>query len=145
MVTSATTNGTSGTNVSTNGTIDYREAFRVLWLLMVPLATNGTIGKISNGTIGKISNGTIGRIPNAGNVWYFKSIHHRTCSPRYDCITFCVFHSNLQSASSFLLSSHIRRFPWGTPVQLDIPKHSISIMPKEKICVFLVTSPKKLG
>ena len=70
-----TTNGTIGTNVSTNGnigtngTIGCRKTFRVLWLPMVPLATNGTIGKISNGTIGstigKISNGTIGRIPNA--------------------------------------------------------------------------------
>ena len=46
-----TTNGTIGTNVSTNGNIGpsgiigYRETFRVLWLPMVPLATNGTIGK----------------------------------------------------------------------------------------------------
>ena len=57
-----TTNGTIGTNVSTNGnictsgTIGYRETFRVLWLPMVPLATNYTIGKISNGTIGRIPN-----------------------------------------------------------------------------------------
>ena len=55
-----TTNGTIGTNVSTNGnictngTIGYRETFRVLWLPMVPLATNGTIGKISSGTMGRI-------------------------------------------------------------------------------------------
>ena len=46
-----------------NGTIGYRETFSVLWLPMVPLATNGTIGKISNGTIG--------RIPNARNVQCF--------------------------------------------------------------------------
>ena len=39
-----------------NGTIGYRETFRVLWLPMVPLVTNGTIGKISNGTIGRILN-----------------------------------------------------------------------------------------
>ena len=57
-----TTNGTIGTNVSTNGNIitndiiGYRETFRVLWLPMVPLASNGTIGKISNGTIGRIPN-----------------------------------------------------------------------------------------
>ena len=61
-----TTNGTIGTDVSTNGnigtngTIGSRETFRVLVLPMVPLATNGTIGKISNGTIG--------RTPNARNV-----------------------------------------------------------------------------
>ena len=58
---------TNGTNVSTNGnigtdgTIGCRETFRVLWLPMVPLATNGTIVKISNGIIG--------RIPNARVVW----------------------------------------------------------------------------
>ena len=65
-----TTNGTIGTNVSTNGnngTIGYRETFRVLWLPMVPLATNGTIGKISNGTIG--------RIPNARTVWEFVELY----------------------------------------------------------------------
>ena len=69
MVPLGTTNGTIVTNVSTNGnigTIGYQEKFRVLWLPMVPLATNGTIGKISNVTIG--------RIPNArdtiGSQWY---------------------------------------------------------------------------
>ena len=46
-----TTNGTNGTNVSTNGTIGCRETFRVLWLPMVLLATNGNVGKISNGSI----------------------------------------------------------------------------------------------
>ena len=57
-----TTNDTIGTNVSTNGNIDtngtigYRETFRVLCLPIVPLATNGTIGKIPNGTIGRIPN-----------------------------------------------------------------------------------------
>ena len=62
-----TTNCTIGTNVSTNGnigtngTIGCEKTFRVLWLPMVPLATNGTIGKIFNGTIG--------RIPNARNVY----------------------------------------------------------------------------
>ena len=56
------TNGTIGTNVSangnigTNGTFGCRKTFRVLWFPMVPLATNGTIGKISNGTIGRIPN-----------------------------------------------------------------------------------------
>ena len=60
--TNRTTNGTIGTNVSTNGnigtngTIGCRETFRVLWLAMVPLATNESIGKISNGTIGRIPN-----------------------------------------------------------------------------------------
>ena len=45
-----TTNGTIGTNVSTNdiigtnGNIGCRKTFRALWLPMVPLATNGTIG-----------------------------------------------------------------------------------------------------
>ena len=62
MVPFGSTNGTIGTNVSTNGnigtngTIGCRETFRVLWLPMVTLATNGTIGKISNGTIGGIPN-----------------------------------------------------------------------------------------
>ena len=71
-----TTNGTISTNVSTNGNIDTngtigcREMFRVLWLPMVPLATNGTIGKFSNGTIG--------RIPNA------RHIHSSTVSPEKD-------------------------------------------------------------
>ena len=57
-----TTNGTIGTivstngNIGTNGTIGSRETFRVLVLPMVPLATNGTIGKIPNGTIGRIPN-----------------------------------------------------------------------------------------
>ena len=60
-----TTNGNTGTNVSTNGnigtnvTIGCRKTFWVLWLTMVPLATNGTIGKISNGTIGRIPNARI--------------------------------------------------------------------------------------
>ena len=57
-----------GTNVSTNGnigtnaTIGSRETFRVLWLPMVPLATNGSIGKISNGTIGRLPNARIVKI-----------------------------------------------------------------------------------
>ena len=54
--TNGTTIGTNGTTIGTNGTIGYQERFRVLWLPMVPLATNGTIGKISNVTIGRIPN-----------------------------------------------------------------------------------------
>ena len=60
-----TTDGTIGTNVytngniGTNGTIGCQETFRVLWLPMVPLATNGTIGKISNDAIGRIPNARI--------------------------------------------------------------------------------------
>ena len=61
-LTNGTIGTTNGTNVftngiiGTNGTIGCRETFMVLWLPMVPLATNGTIGKISNGTIGRIPN-----------------------------------------------------------------------------------------
>ena len=54
------------TNVSTNGnigTIGYQERFRVLWLPMVPLATNGTIGKISNVTIARIPNARTNLLP----------------------------------------------------------------------------------
>ena len=50
------TNVSSNGNIGTNGTIGCRETFRVPWLPMVPLATNGTIGKVSNGTIGRIPN-----------------------------------------------------------------------------------------
>ena len=40
-------------NIGTNGTIGYRETFRVLWLPMVPLVTNGTIGKIGMVSLGE--------------------------------------------------------------------------------------------
>ena len=87
--TNGTTNGTIGTNVSTNGnigtngTIGYRERFRVLWLRMVPLATNGTIGKISNVTIG--------RIPNARNILESKTLCYVTLMFKIPADLMCVF------------------------------------------------------
>ena len=55
------TNGTIGTNGNVNGTI------------CSPNGTNGTVGKpmvplATNGTIGKITIGTIGRTPNGAKV-----------------------------------------------------------------------------
>ena len=54
-----TTNGNIGTNVFTNGnigtnvTVGCRETFKVLWLPMMSLATNGTISKISMAPLGE--------------------------------------------------------------------------------------------
>ena len=74
------TNGTISPPIGTNGKP------------MVPLATNGTTGKISNGTngkpmvplatngtIGKISNGTIGRTPNARIDCGYSLEPHHSC------------------------------------------------------------------
>ena len=48
------TNGTIGTNGNANGTIGSPNG--TIGMPMVPLATNGTIGKITNGTIGRTPN-----------------------------------------------------------------------------------------
>ena len=51
------TNGTIGTNGNGNGTIGSPSGTNsTIGKLMVPLATNGTIGKITNGTIASTPN-----------------------------------------------------------------------------------------